>query len=605
MRLLLHFPILLFAVMAWSRRWMSDDGFINLRIVRHFLAGHGLVFNVGERVEAGTSPLWLFWLSFLGFLGVPLENAAVYSGIFFATLGLLFGLWGALTLAGLREWKNLDRWEDWTLPLGAAVFAVLPPAWDFASSGLETGLSLAWMGGLFWLMARFVMAQAPHQTTPSALPGALWRPIALLLGLGPLIRPELALYSISMGLVLLFCLWQQMEGRKRWKAWAQTIALIGLFPLSYQLFRMGYFAGLTPNTALAKEAFQSYWRQGVVYFENFFSLYNLLVPLSLLFLFQLTILQNTLWRREWKRLVTFAIPIFCGLIYTIYVMKVGGGFMHGRMFLPAVFSFLLPVSALAIRVGSLEERQPLWRWTATMIIVLWLPVCGIALRVKRANVGGIGDERGWYSRQARKRNPIRVTDYKPTFFYRDAMKLRRIASKRCSGGWKELTGKGPHNCRPTVYVDRKRFRYLRQHWAHQPLRPGAAHKSIVMVTQRLAIGIRGLLLPARIHLVDGVGLADPLAARLFLKYRSRPGHEKFMWNWWMVARFTQPSPKDAWQVKDARKALQCGLLKELLPAVTEPVSWSRFWKNVRLSFSLHRLRIPRDPRKARKKFCGR
>jgi arabinofuranosyltransferase len=38
---------------------MDEDAFINFRVVDQVFAGHGPVFNAGQRVEAFTSPLWL------------------------------------------------------------------------------------------------------------------------------------------------------------------------------------------------------------------------------------------------------------------------------------------------------------------------------------------------------------------------------------------------------------------------------------------------------------------------------------------------------------------------------------------------------------------
>ncbi len=52
-----------FGVMAWHRRWLSDDGFIDLRVVQNILRGNGPVFNRGERVEAFTNPLWVALLT--------------------------------------------------------------------------------------------------------------------------------------------------------------------------------------------------------------------------------------------------------------------------------------------------------------------------------------------------------------------------------------------------------------------------------------------------------------------------------------------------------------------------------------------------------------
>ncbi len=62
-RALVVAPVALLVIMAWNMRWMSDDGFIHLRVADQLLHGNGPVFNAGERVEASTSPLWVFLLA--------------------------------------------------------------------------------------------------------------------------------------------------------------------------------------------------------------------------------------------------------------------------------------------------------------------------------------------------------------------------------------------------------------------------------------------------------------------------------------------------------------------------------------------------------------
>src|SRR5579864_6854807 len=52
-------PSMVVAAGAWSHRWVTDDAFIDFRVVGNILAGHGPVYNVGERVEVYTSPLWV------------------------------------------------------------------------------------------------------------------------------------------------------------------------------------------------------------------------------------------------------------------------------------------------------------------------------------------------------------------------------------------------------------------------------------------------------------------------------------------------------------------------------------------------------------------
>ena len=60
---------------AFRYDFVADDAFITARYVRNLLAGEGLVYNPGERVEGFTSPLWAASLALLGALGVDLAHA--------------------------------------------------------------------------------------------------------------------------------------------------------------------------------------------------------------------------------------------------------------------------------------------------------------------------------------------------------------------------------------------------------------------------------------------------------------------------------------------------------------------------------------------------
>src|SRR5579872_482332 len=171
-------PAAVLLVGAVDRRWMDDDGFINLRVVRNWLHGDGLVFNLDERVEAVTSPLWLAVLAALGALDARLELAAVAAGVLLTLVGLLLAQAGAARLCAQAGLAAGDRLRAAPVPVGAAIFAALPAAWDYASSGLETGLGLAWLGASFVAMARSVRATAASRVRVMAS--------ALLVGLGPL-----------------------------------------------------------------------------------------------------------------------------------------------------------------------------------------------------------------------------------------------------------------------------------------------------------------------------------------------------------------------------------------------------------------------------------
>ena len=44
----------------WAKTaWLSEDSYITFRVADNFLEGYGLRWNVAERVQAYTHPLWL------------------------------------------------------------------------------------------------------------------------------------------------------------------------------------------------------------------------------------------------------------------------------------------------------------------------------------------------------------------------------------------------------------------------------------------------------------------------------------------------------------------------------------------------------------------
>src|SRR5687767_9394948 len=128
-------PLAFLAAAGIARRWMSDDGFINLRVARNILAGDGPVFNVGERVESVTSPLWIGVLALAGALRLPLEPAAVWLGIALGVAGAALAVAGALHVDGAPRPLRTAAAQRAYAPVGLAAFAAIPAVWDFLSSG--------------------------------------------------------------------------------------------------------------------------------------------------------------------------------------------------------------------------------------------------------------------------------------------------------------------------------------------------------------------------------------------------------------------------------------------------------------------------------------
>lgn len=155
---------------------------------------------------------------------------------------------------------------------------------------------------------------------------------------------------------------------------------------------MGYYGLLTPHTAVAKSASDSQWGSGFNYLQDFISPYWLWLPILVLAIvgfFALarplstagrsrhsraaaagestadgstpkTGLFNKPWMNQaWmeqarSEKAAVIVMVGCALLHFLYVLRVGGDFMHGRMFLLPLFAVLLPVFVLPLNLyGSI------------------------------------------------------------------------------------------------------------------------------------------------------------------------------------------------------------------------------------------------------------
>ena len=610
-------PAAAYAWLGWSRRWVAEDAFIDLRIVRHLLAGHGPVFNVGERVEAYTSPLWVGILALAAasvrlFSGPdgPLEWIAVSLGLLCAVFGL-----GAAIAAGVQRSRASGPVGP-VLPLGALVVVATAAYWDFATSGLETGLIFAWLG----LSSLALAGARPPSGQRSRRRAVL---AALLFGLGPLVRPDLAVLS-AVFLVLLIVL-------LGWSA-AQVAALAApaaVLSVAYQMFRMGYFSAVVPNTAIAKEAGVARWDQGWHYLTDFIGPYWLMLPAGALLWYWLVDLSVLLRGRYWRAAALAALPVAGGVLHAAYVVRVGGDFMHGRMLLPSLFAALLPVMAVVLPTSSIAPfvarnaaRFNQRRWPALFaacVVMPWAVVCALWLRPPYHRLGngvgpqGIADERWFYVRLSARSWPITLADYDAAAWKQRGDAFRRLAERE----------------RALVLESEEETANAAGRGQHAPaLRPLAEWVPVQVAADSKNIGLFGHAAGPHVHVVDRLGLADPIASRLRLDRRGRPGHEKELPDAWIVARFAPAEsssgggggPSQARQagaelgiesgpeqirdeVQAGRAALRCGDLAELLAAIEAPLSLERFGRNVRLAWRLSVLRLPANTIQAQAELC--
>jgi arabinofuranosyltransferase len=592
--LVLALPVAILIERGWSHRWVTDDGFINLRVARMILDGHGPVFNVSERVEATTSVLWV-WSIVAGDVALPLrmEWVAVVLGLACAAGGL------ALAVAGSVKLHRLGGAAGLIVPAGALVVAALPPFWDYSTSGLEGGLVFGWLGLLTWLLARW--AGRTSGLGPAS---------AVVIGLAPLIRPDLALaVPVVLGGVLA-AQWSQ-DG---WGARLRTVGAAAALPVVYQVFRMGYYASVVPNTALAKSGGRTRWAVGVDYLRDLVQPYWLVLPLAFLLLAVLAPSVARAWSSRSARLVVaFAALPAAGLLHATYVTAIGGDYMHGRLLLPGLFAVVAPVATMPVLVRRHEPAGPdhaadadtgatgrthpvrsLTRALPTAVAVVvgaWAVVCIAQLRWGPepvvADLFSANAQQGHVELYGH--HAVTTDDQR---WGADSPLLRSIGTAAVDlEGPLDVTA--PPGLRTPAHVG-------------------------------YGIGVTGYALGPQYHVIDLLGLADPVAARYEVDRRGATGHEKPMPAPWLAARLSTtpvdsdriPSPamirplyesppgQFDGDTEAARQALACGALAELDETVRAPLAVGRFLENLVKAPRLTQLRVPPDPNVAQDRFCG-
>jgi arabinofuranosyltransferase len=595
----------LFGWGAWQRRWIADDGLIVLRTVRNLLAGNGPVFNAGERVESNTSTLWTYLVYLGGVLGGPvrLEYVALVLGLVLSLLGIMFVMLGA---ARLYAPSLLGR-RAVLLPAGALVYIAVPPARDFATSGLENSLVLAYLGLLWWMMVSWSHQRRTGRGFTAAL--------AFVAGLSVLVRPELALIG---GLALVMMLIAVRGRRTR----VLIVMAGGLLPIGYQIFRMGYYGLLVSATALAKDASGKKWSQGFIYLANFNAPYALWVPAILVVVLAVLVLvaRSRLVkgpsagaaartdRRRIARLVQSppAVVLFIivsGLLQGIYWIRQGGDFMHGRVLLTPLFCVLAPVAMIPL---FLPDRIELSRDTGTLLAgataTAWLAVAGWALWA--ANSPGMGadatsvtytgivDERRFYAQATGNAHPLTATDYLDYPRMRaviEAINNTPVGALLLPSGnytqWDVVPAKPPPPAGPGLPPDPKAM----ENGPHT-----------VFFTN---LGMLGMNVGLDVRVLDQIGLANPLAAHTARLEDARIGHDKNLFPDWAVAdgpwlkenSYLPPYLDEDW-VTEAEAALKCPATDTVLKSIRGPLTVRQFYDNLVHAYQFTSYRIDRVPK---------
>ena len=144
---------IVFIVICNNNRFIQDDAFISFGYVQNFVDGHGLVFNIGERVEGYTNLLWVLILSALVRMNFDIGNTAQTLSLAFGVLVLVmtYLLSGLIRIKGDIETKYAKKSKTESVDSSTGFFDLIPSALlvftgsfvFWAISGMETTMFIS------------------------------------------------------------------------------------------------------------------------------------------------------------------------------------------------------------------------------------------------------------------------------------------------------------------------------------------------------------------------------------------------------------------------------------------------------------------------------
>lgn len=358
----LGLALLAFALLFLRTAWVGDDVYITLRTVDNFVNGYGLTWNVAERVQAYTHPLWMFLLTLFYW---PTRNA------------YLTALLASFFASFLTFWLVARR--DGFAALGVLTLLLSKAFLDYSASGLENPLT-------HLLLVLFFIAFIEKQSSPLS--------IAFLASLLALNRQDAILFVLPALVYLsvpqdLSCL-----TRRKMNFAALRGLFLGFLPLLlWEAFSLFYYGFPVPNTYYAKLGAgipqRELLAQGPVYFLD--SLQR--DPLTL------TVIAAGLLLALWRGQIRERLLAFGSVLYLAYVLSIGGDFMSGRFF---TASLLVSVLLLMRLLQNFATPWKCAAFAAVVILGLFAKPPNFILDLNQPRFTehdlqtGINDERAFY-----------------------------------------------------------------------------------------------------------------------------------------------------------------------------------------------------------------
>lgn len=324
-----------FAMLMGYWRIQQDDSYIFYSYAQNLAAGHGYVFNPGERINATTSPLYTLILSFIYLILRPLPLVSL------PLLGHLIGAVALLVIA-LLLMKSFGSGDDDSYPLLLPMVFLLNPLLPNAI-GMDTFLAM-----MFAMLCVYAFSRERRLAA------------SLACSLAVLARPDMMLFA---GVVLGY----DVARNRR----LPTVRMISAFLvpiLAWMLFSSMYFGTFLPSTLAAKlgQTESARWGTGPIFFKG--------------------LVSRSVWRTHALMGLVFALAL-TGLIIGALRFRRWDAFRK-----PAVHLILL-WSLVYLAVYGFILNPPAYGWYYTPLalgitILVAIPIEGLIRFLSHRGAGG-------------------------------------------------------------------------------------------------------------------------------------------------------------------------------------------------------------------------
>jgi len=328
--------LLIFGWLARKFWFIQDDAYISYRYVANLLNGHGLVYNIGERIEGFTNFGWVIYMALAGALQMDFILVSRLTGLFSGA--------GIIILTYLTARRLFDNKDIYIALLPTYLVAANPALAYWSPAGLETAVfALCVLASLYCFLLR-----------------SRWLLLPIILGVW--VRPEGALVA---GLLMLI----EAVSERRLPRYSGSMVLVAfVLSLPYAVFKFVYYGSIFPNPFFAKTGpHLDYLYNGLEYAGKFFAdcgFYGIGMLVPLVF-----------WGRLSK---SFRAVYLFVLLYTAYVVLVGGDVLKVyRFFIPLMAGYGLLVALSVQMVAEKLKRKA--RYLVYSLVALTMLVLTVSL----------------------------------------------------------------------------------------------------------------------------------------------------------------------------------------------------------------------------------